>query len=169
MAINIFPALLPAFFSASMKGVSTATLFFITLALFTTCGKNIFPNPNKSPMMFIPSIRGPSITSNGFGSFCLASSVSASINSVIPLINACFSLSSTAPCLHSPCPLSLVPCPLSLTVSANAINFSVAWFSSLFLFNITSSQSSRSVGSISSYTTNCPAFTIPMSIPALMA
>ena len=52
-------------FSSSINGVSTATAFFITLALFTTCGKNIFPAPNKSPTIFIPSINGPSITSNG--------------------------------------------------------------------------------------------------------
>ena len=68
-----------ASFSASMNGVRTATLFFITRALFTTCGKNILPAPNRSPTIPIPSINGPSITSSGVGYFNLASSVSASI------------------------------------------------------------------------------------------
>ena len=66
-------------FSASIKGKSQATLFFITRALFTTCGKNILPLPKRSPTTFIPSIRGPSITSRGFGYCRRASSVSASI------------------------------------------------------------------------------------------
>src|SRR5207248_9688566 len=35
-------------FSASMNGIRYATAFFITRALFTTCGRNIFPEPNKS-------------------------------------------------------------------------------------------------------------------------
>ena len=67
------------FFSSSIKGVSQATLFFITRALFTTCGKNIFPAPNRSPTTFIPAIRGPSITSRGLGYFKRASSVSVSM------------------------------------------------------------------------------------------
>ena len=135
-------------FSASMYGVSTATLFFITLALFTTCGKNILPAPNKSPTKFIPSINGPSITSKGLGYFSLASSVSASIYSVIPLTKACFKRSSTEASRH----FSSLSCtlPFAFTVSAKAISFSVASLLSLFLFRITSSQSSFRLGSISS-------------------
>jgi len=37
------------------------------LADLMTCGKNIFPDPNNSPTMDIPDIKGPSITFNGLG------------------------------------------------------------------------------------------------------
>ena len=52
-------------FSASMYGSRYATARFIARALFTTCGRNIFPEPKRSPTIFIPSISGPSITSSG--------------------------------------------------------------------------------------------------------
>ena len=160
-------ACLRSSFSASINGVKTATDFFITRALFTTCGKNILPAPNKSPTIFIPSMSGPSITSSGCGYFCLASSVSASIYSVIPLISACDNLFSTGWFLQASSFISTLP--FALTVSACVINFSVASLLSLFLLRSTSSHNARSVGSISSYTTSCPAFTIPMPMPALMA
>ena len=34
----------------------------MTRADFTTWGRNILPEPNKSPTTFMPSINGPSIT-----------------------------------------------------------------------------------------------------------
>ena len=70
VAITIRPLAVetPLFsFSASMKGIRWATAFFITRADFTTCGRNILPEPNRSPTTFIPSISGPSITSIGRG------------------------------------------------------------------------------------------------------
>ncbi len=110
-------ACLRSSFSCSIKGVSTATAFFITRALFTTCGKNILPAPNRSPTIFIPSINGPSITSRGFGYFCLASSVSASMYSVMPFTSACAMRFSTGSSRHFS---SLtVSFPLALTDSAN--------------------------------------------------
>ena len=148
VASKILPAAEASCFAASMYGVRTATLFFMTRALFTTCGKNILPTPNRSPTMFIPSINGPSMTSNGRGYCCLASSVSASMYSVMPLISACFRRSSTG-LLRQASSLSCT-LPLALTVSANWISFSVAWLSSLFLLRITSSQRFLSTGSISS-------------------
>ena len=54
-------------FSASMNGSRYATARFIARALFTTCGRNIFPEPKRSPTIFIPSMSGPSITSSGRG------------------------------------------------------------------------------------------------------
>src|SRR5205809_483253 len=45
----------PADFSASMNGSKYATAFFITRALFTTCGRNILPAPNRSPTTLIPA------------------------------------------------------------------------------------------------------------------
>ena len=54
-------------FSASISGSRIATAFFITRALFTTCGRNILPAPNSSPTMFMPSISGPSMMSSGLG------------------------------------------------------------------------------------------------------
>ena len=59
-----------------MKGNRYATAFFMTRALLTTCGRNIFPAPNSSPTTFIPAISGPWMTSSGVGYFCRASSVS---------------------------------------------------------------------------------------------
>ena len=83
------------------------------------------------------------------------------------MIKECANLFSTGSFLQASSFISTLP--LALTVSACWINFSVASLLSLFLFKITSSHNSLKVGSISSYTTNCPAFTIPISIPALMA
>ncbi len=60
----------------SMYGVRCATAFFITRALLTTCGRNILPAPNRSPTTLMPSISGPSITSNGRPSLTRASSAS---------------------------------------------------------------------------------------------
>jgi hypothetical protein len=37
---------------------SRRTARFIARALFTTCGRNIRPDPNRSPTIFIPSISG---------------------------------------------------------------------------------------------------------------
>ena len=71
-------------FSFSINGIKWATAFFITRADFTTCGRNILPEPNKSPTRFIPSINGPSITSIGRSNWILASSVSSTINLSIP-------------------------------------------------------------------------------------
>ena len=75
-------------FSASMNGSRYATARFIARALFTTCGRNIRPDPNRSPTTDIPSISGPSITSSGRSSFCRASSVSSSMKSTIPWTSA---------------------------------------------------------------------------------
>ena len=54
-------------FSCSMNGIRWATACFITRADFTTCGRNILPEPNRSPTTFMPSISGPSITASGRG------------------------------------------------------------------------------------------------------
>ncbi len=68
VAITILPALLcrleppRSAFSFSMYGIRWATACFITRADFTTCGRNILPEPNRSPTTFMPSISGPSIT-----------------------------------------------------------------------------------------------------------
>ncbi len=59
------PAATCAAFSSSMNGIRCATACFITRALFTTCGRNILPAPNRSPTTFMPSISGPSMTSIG--------------------------------------------------------------------------------------------------------
>ena len=56
----------------------------MTLADLTTCGRNILPEPKRSPTMSMPCIRGPSMTFIGEPSCCLASSVSASMKSVMP-------------------------------------------------------------------------------------
>ena len=68
------------FLFSSIYGTKCATAFFMTLADFTTCGRNILPAPNKSPTLFIPSIKGPSITSIGLCISILACSVSSIIN-----------------------------------------------------------------------------------------
>ncbi|CSC41264.1 Uncharacterised protein [Vibrio cholerae] len=65
VASKILPFEVLPLFCALMKGSRYATACFMTRADFTTCGRNIFPSPNKSPTTFIPSISGPSITSSG--------------------------------------------------------------------------------------------------------
>ena len=61
----------------------------MTRALFTTCGRNIFPEPKRSPTTFMPSISGPSMMRNGLSYFCRASSTSATMNSLRPCTSAC--------------------------------------------------------------------------------
>ena len=61
--------------------------------------------------VFIPFIKGPSITSIGLDAFCLTSSTSSIINSVIPLINEYSSLFSTVYSLHSAFLTSLLATP----------------------------------------------------------
>ena len=86
------------------------------------------------------------------------------MKSVMPLTKACFNRSSTVNKRQAVFTTSTLP--FAFTVSANFTKFSVA---SAFLLNMTSSiKVNKSLG-ISSYTINIPAFTIPMSIPALMA
>ncbi len=85
VAITILPLVLPCSLLASINGSRYATACFMTRADLTTCGRNIFPSPNRSPTTFIPSISGPSITSIGRVACWRASSVSCSINSVMPL------------------------------------------------------------------------------------
>ena len=87
-------------FSASMYGSRYATARFIARALFTTCGRNIFPEPNRSPTIFIPSMSGPSMTSSGRATCSRASSVSSSMKSTTPCTSACASRSATGASRH---------------------------------------------------------------------
>lgn len=73
-------------FASSINGIRYATAFFITRADFITWGKNIFPEPNKSPTCPIPSINGPSITFRGWPYKGRHSSVSSIIYWSIPWI-----------------------------------------------------------------------------------
>ena len=107
-----------------MNGSRYATAFFMTRALFTTCGKNIFPAPNKSPTTLMPAMSGPSITSSGRLLFCRASSVSASMKSTIPFTSACERRSSTGACRHAS--FSIGVFSLALTLSAKSTSRSVA-------------------------------------------
>ncbi len=75
-------------FSSSIYGSKYATAFFITRADFTTCGRNIFPSPKRSPTTFIPVIKCPSITCNGFSEAKRASSTSSRIYASIPFTRA---------------------------------------------------------------------------------
>ena len=79
----------PAADSASSHGLRWATAFFITRADLTTWGRNIRPDPKRSPTTFIPAISGPSMTSRGRAAASLASSVSASMWSATPATRAC--------------------------------------------------------------------------------
>jgi hypothetical protein len=96
----------------------------VVLADFTTCGRNIFPDPKRSPTTDIPSISGPSITSSGVSKSLLASSTSSSMNSTIPLTKECRSRSFMPFSLHSSSSSSLEW--LIWKPSANWTIFSVA-------------------------------------------
>ena len=72
VAKSTFPAFAEpeACFSASIAGCKIATAFFIVRAVFTTCGRNIFPAPNRLPTLFIPLINGPSMISTAWA-YCV--------------------------------------------------------------------------------------------------
>ena len=95
-----------------MNGTRYATALFIARALFTTCGRNILPAPNRSPTIFMPSISGPSMISSGRGYFWRASSTSASMNSTTPWTSAYDSRSSTGCLAPGEIQLLLLPAPL---------------------------------------------------------
>ena len=71
-------------FEASITGIRTATARFITRAVFTTCGRNILPAPNSSPVFRMPSMSGPSTIVIGSGYAASASAMSASTKESSP-------------------------------------------------------------------------------------
>ena len=86
--------------SASMYGSRYETARFIARALLTTCGRNIFPAPKRSPTIFMPSMSGPSMTSSGRAAAWRASSVSSSMKSTTPCTRAWASRSPTGASRH---------------------------------------------------------------------
>ncbi len=120
-----------------------ATAFFITRALLTTWGRNIFPEPNRSPTTFIPRMSGPSITSIGRVTRPRASSVSCTTQVSIPSTSACASRSSTGSARHSASGFS-IRAPVPLYRSAISSNRSVA--SGRRFWTTSSTRSSRSFG-----------------------
>ena len=68
--------------------ISTASL--MTLADFTTCGRNILPSPKSLPTASMPSIRGPSMILTALPYSLMASSRSCFKVSVRPLMRAVF-------------------------------------------------------------------------------
>mmetsp|Transcript_10025 Transcript_10025/g.25467 ORF Transcript_10025/g.25467 Transcript_10025/m.25467 type:complete len:218 (-) Transcript_10025:200-853(-) len=78
-------------FSFSMNGMRWPTPLFITRADLITCGRNILPAPNRSPITFMPSMRGPSMMRSGFSYLphVRASSISFTMCSSMPLMRAC--------------------------------------------------------------------------------
>ena len=136
----------PGSFSASMNGTRWATAFFMTRALFTTWGRNILPEPNRSPTTFIPAISGPSMTSMGRAALSRASSVSSTMNASMPSTSAWVRRASTGRSRQaSASPLAARSC--APTLSATASSRSVASGRRL---STTSSTISRSSGSMSS-------------------
>ena len=125
------------------------TAVFIVLALFTTCGRNIFPAPNNSPTLFIPPSNGPSIISITFPYSVLDSSISASNQVDIPFTRLCSILLLILVFLHSSVAVDSFFFPSNL--SATSIILSVA---SSRLFNTRSSSLSSNSGAISSYTSS---------------
>ena len=135
-------------FSASIKGNKWATDFFITRADLMTCGKNIFPAPNRSPTIFMPRIRICSMTSKGCSTVCRACSVSSITNSSMPCTSAYTKRSSTVNSRQAKVDLfeAISDFP-DLKRSACSSNFSVA---SAFLLSTKFSTSSLRSASKSS-------------------
>ncbi len=125
-----------------MYGSKYATAFFITRALFTTCGKNIFPLPKRSPTTFIPVIKFPSITSIGFSAFCLASSMSSKINSSIPFTNALVMRFCSGSSRHERSILLSFAVPLTVSAKSNKRSVASSRRSSI----TSSTRSKRSFG-----------------------
>ena len=151
-------------FFFSIYGLSHATACFITRADFTTCGGTFCLPQNKSPTTFIPSIKGPSMTSKGRGI-----------------------LASLLRCLHWYRWLSLWPThvqcvfyrqftpwqidgavfflPLKM-VSATCIKWSVAsWPDSPYMVQNHVFNGVSASGPISSYSSSMAGLTIPMVMP----
>ncbi len=173
VAMTIVPAVRdsPGRRSASRYGISTPTACFMTRALFTTCGRNMRPDPNRSPTFAMPAMSGPSMTAIGRPSARRASSVSASTWSPTPFTSAWDSRSSTGRSRHAPSPappgrFAPASSPVSWSREAASSNRSVA---SGRRFRTRSSASSRRPGSTSSRIGSAPAFTMPMSRPAPIA
>ena len=122
------PAPSPAAFSRLEEGrAGTATAFFMTRALLTTCGRNIFPEPKRSPTTFIPAMSGPSMTASGRAVLLpRLLGVSASTWSTMPLTRAWARRSSTGPrsARRRACDRGLLA--RAFTVSAKATSRSVA-------------------------------------------
>ena len=78
----------PAWLCFSISGCRMATAAFIAFADFTTCGRNIFPSPNRFPTFSMPCIRGPSMISTGEAYTESASPRSSGKYSVMPLTKA---------------------------------------------------------------------------------
>mmetsp|Transcript_656 Transcript_656/g.1782 ORF Transcript_656/g.1782 Transcript_656/m.1782 type:complete len:323 (+) Transcript_656:1287-2255(+) len=170
-------------FSSSMYGMRCATAFFITRALLMTCGKNILPAPKRSPTVFMPSMRGPSMTCRGLAYFpqLRASSASTTANSSIPLTRAYWIRFSTLSSRHDDCCLppaaAPAPVPFFLTAVGLHLGSSVCAYSSMRSvafsqrLRSTSSTNSSSSLSINSYLSSITwaALTMPMSMPAAHA
>ena len=135
-------ALLSTVFAASMYGIRCATAFFITRALFTTCGRKSLPAPNRSPTTFMPRISGPSITSMGCVARSRASSVSSTTNASMPRTSACERRSSTGSARQARSSLTLAARPFA--VSATSSSRSVA--SARRASTTSSTRSRRSAG-----------------------
>ena len=76
----------------------------MTRALLTTWGRNILPDPKRSPTMSMPAISGPSMTSIGRAAASRASSTSSATNASIPSTSACSRRSSDAAGCATPRP-----------------------------------------------------------------
>ena len=92
VAMTIFGLEPPSDRPLSIYGSRISTAVLMTLADFTTCGRNILPSPNIFPTVSIPSISGPSIIATALPYVSIASFKSASSESVRPFMSAAFSL-----------------------------------------------------------------------------
>ena len=149
--------------------ISTASL--ITLADFTTCGRNILPSPKSFPTVSMPSMSGPSMILTALPYSAIASSRSWWRVSVRPLTRDVFRRVGRSPieswmtCEWSGVG-SVLPAASSFILEALSISRSVAFGS---VSKITSSTHLRSSGSMSSYIWSIDGLTIAMSMPALIA
>merc|ERR1719333_1751680 len=73
------------------SSIAAGGAFFITRADLMTCGRNILPEPNRSPTTFIPSMSGPSMMcrGRGYSPDVRHASTSGTMNVSIPRIRAC--------------------------------------------------------------------------------
>ena len=136
-------------------------------AVFTTCGRNIFPSPKSFPTRFIPFISGPSMIFTALPYADRASCKSASSRSTVPLTRAYSSLSSRDILSRmSVCGVWTFCTDSFLRDSAASISRSVA--SGRRLKMTSSIRESNSWG-ISVYATVVAGLTMAMSIPARIA
>ena len=132
VASSTFPALpTPRARSFSIYGCRMPTACFMVRAVFTTCGRNIFPSPKRRPTSFMPAMSGPSMMLTAEGYCCKASPRSSARWSAQPLMRAFCNRSSSGSCAASASASELLPAATAAALPPVAVGVAAcSWLAS---------------------------------------